>query len=688
MKRLWPRLPAVRRRTSAQVEGGQTLETRILPSGNVSVRVSGQALVIDGDSGDNEVSLVVDGGMLVVRGLNATTINGLDEDFIVSDDGATFVGRVLVRLGRGDDTFAVGDGVVIHGQLKIHDFFGNDRIAIDAAQINGGLQINTFYGNDRIRLNGTKISGETSIKTGFGDDLVVLDNVTTTAFFRVSMGPGEDGLVTDGNTFGNKFVTRLGRGEDSASFDSDAVQGSWIVRTGRGDDAVRATNMLINGSTLLRSTVGNDNFQFVGTNQLTGRLIARLGAGEDNLEFSEDTETFGGVSARGVEGDVADEPIYASRFDAATFGLIARADTLRASIDGPLTLVLDEIEGTTLSNGVLLTRNQQFIITGKTHANAVVSLDVDNDGFDDGTVIANNDGEFSLSVTLLSNAVSAGIQTVRVRSTFAGTTVNQERRIDLVEGTVVQFATTLGNYDVELFNTAAPATVANFLNYLARYADSIIHRSEKTAGDLPFVIQGGGFVNPPDVVPIAVDAPVVNEFNAANSNIRGTLAMALPSNNIDGGTSQWFVNTGNNASLDSGKYTVFGKVLGDGMTVVDSIHALTSYNLIGPTGETALANVPLRNYTPYTEMLAGTASVTAGSATVTGVGTNFLTDLRIGEAVKIGELVGVVAAITDDATFTLAIASGITVSGETVRKNGLPAEASYVTLSSVATRTI
>ena len=38
---------------------------------------------------------------------------------------------------------------------------------------------------------------------------------------------------------------------------------------------------------------------------------------------------------------------------------------------------------------------------------------------------------------------------------------------------------------VELLNSAAPLTVANFLNYLSRYSDSIIHRSERTAGNLP-----------------------------------------------------------------------------------------------------------------------------------------------------------------------------------------------------------
>lgn len=681
--------PAPRRRARLSHPRAQVLETRVLPAGNVTVRISGDSLIINGNAEDNEVSLIVEDGNLVVRGLNDTTINGEEDDFIVAEDSETFEGRVAVKLGAGDDSFAVGDDVVINGRLAITDFFGNDRISIDAATINGGLTVFTFFGDDSVRLNGTQVSGKTRIFTGFGDDLVVIDGITSTGFFKMSLGPGDDGVDTDGNTFEGKFITKLGFGADDANFDGDSVDESWVVRSRGGDDAVRGTNMTVEGSTLFRSSGGDDNFFLDDTNVLTGRLIARLGRGDDNLEISDDTETTGGVTEKGIEGDETTDSVYTGRFEATTIGLLARADALRAAIDGALALTLNTIAGTTQSNGVLLTRNQQLTITGTTHADAVVSMDVDNDGqFDDGTVIANNNGTFSINATLLNNATSPGTQTVKFRSTFGGSTANAERKIDVVTGTVVRFATTLGNYDIELLNSAAPATVANFLNYMVRYADSIIHRSEKTAGNLPFVIQGGGFVNPPDVVPIATDAPVANEFNAANSNVRGTLAMALPTGNINGGTSQWFVNTGNNASLDSGKYTVFGKVLGDGMTVVDSIHALTSHNLIGPTGETALANVPLRNYTPFTETLVGVASVTGGSTTVAGVGTTFLTDLVVGEAVKIGAVEGIVASITNNTTFTLAVAAGTTVSGTPVKKNALPAEASYVTLSSVATLTV
>jgi cyclophilin family peptidyl-prolyl cis-trans isomerase len=674
-----------RRRRTATPQTPETLEARILPAGNVKVYLRPDRLVINGDGEGNSVSIIVHNGNLVVRGLNDTTINGLTNDFVVVQGDERFDGRVFMDLRAGDDTYAIGDDVHIHGRLLIDDFLGNDRVAIDAAKVDGGLGVFTYYGDDSIRLNGTSIHGSTYLYTSFGDDLVVLDSVTASALFRVAMGQGDDGVDTDGNTFDNRFIVRMGRGTDDANFDGDRIEDGWIVRSKGGDDAVRGQNMVIEGFTFFRSTGGDDNFFLTGENVLTGRLIAWFGVGDDNLELSDDTETTGGVTQRNVEGDETDDAVYTGRFDAANNGLLARADALRAAIDGQLTLTLNPVANTTQSNGVLLTKQQQVTITGTTHADAVVTIDVDNDGFDDGTVVANNDGTFQVNATLLANSVSAGTQTVKVRSTFAGGSTNKELKLDVVQGTVVRVATTQGNFDIELLNSDAPITVANFLNYLSRYADSIIHRSERTGNNQPFVIQGGGFADPPDVVPVATDAPIANEFKAANSNVRGTIAMALPGNNINGGTSQWFINTGNNSALDSGKYTVFGKVLGDGMTVVDAIHALTSYNLVGPTGETALANVPLKNYTPFTEMLIGTATTTSGSKTVTGAGTTFLTDLRVGEAVKIGDVTGVVESIVSDTQFTLAIAATTTASGGSVKKNALPAEASFVTLSSVST---
>ena len=141
--------------------------------------------------------------------------------------------------------------------------------------------------------------------------------------------------------------------------------------------------------------------------------------------------------------------------------------------------------------------------------------------------------------------------------------------------TVVTIETVLGSFELELLSDDAPLTVANFLNYVDRgdYDGSFFHRSVPG-----FVIQGGGFSYNPatqTAEDVPADAPVLNEFGV--SNTRGTVAMAKVGNDPNSATNQWFVNIGNNsANLDNqnGGFTVFARVLGDGMVVVDEINAL------------------------------------------------------------------------------------------------------------------
>ena len=163
--------------------------------------------------------------------------------------------------------------------------------------------------------------------------------------------------------------------------------------------------------------------------------------------------------------------------------------------------------------------------------------------------------------------------------------------VSVQANTIVRVSTTFGDYSLELFDTATPVTVQNFLNYVNRgaYNGSYFHRLERN-----FVLQGGAyrFVTPGGIATIPTDPPIVNEFR--ESNVRGTVAMAKVAGNPDSATSQWFVNlTDNSANLDAqnGGFTVFGRVLGDGMVVLDRINALDVYNLTG----TLQNSLPLYN---------------------------------------------------------------------------------------------
>lgn len=157
------------------------------------------------------------------------------------------------------------------------------------------------------------------------------------------------------------------------------------------------------------------------------------------------------------------------------------------------------------------------------------------------------------------------------------------------------------NYvDIELFDTAAPITVENFLRYVngGHYDNTIIHRSMDA-----FVVQGGGFTpvvqqgTVTSLDPIVNFGPIQNEFSPTRSNVAGTIAMAKVAGDPNSATNQWFFNVGDNsANLDSqnGGFTVFGRVLGNGMELINAINNLTTYNLASEYGG-AFTDVPLFN---------------------------------------------------------------------------------------------
>lgn len=139
---------------------------------------------------------------------------------------------------------------------------------------------------------------------------------------------------------------------------------------------------------------------------------------------------------------------------------------------------------------------------------------------------------------------------------------------------VVEMRTSLGTITLELYPDKAPKTVDNFLSYVRRgfYDGTIFHRVVPG-----FVIQGGGFT--PDMTKKETEPPIENEADNGLRNLRGTICMAR-TNDPHSATSQFFINTRDNAPLDFRErslrgwgYAVFGKIV-EGMEVVDEIEGV------------------------------------------------------------------------------------------------------------------
>ncbi|HZZ27328.1 MAG TPA: peptidylprolyl isomerase [Pirellulales bacterium] len=159
-------------------------------------------------------------------------------------------------------------------------------------------------------------------------------------------------------------------------------------------------------------------------------------------------------------------------------------------------------------------------------------------------------------------------------SNYGGVTPSKsvpERRL-LNLHPMVLMRTSAGEFTVELDAEHAPLTVDNFLSYVqtGQYDGTIFHQVYDN-----FIVLGGGY--DPNFTQRPTQPPLRNEAHNGLKNRRGTIAMARQLDSIDSATCQFFINLGNNTTLDfSGSepeqygYCVFGKVI-KGMEVIDQI---------------------------------------------------------------------------------------------------------------------
>ena len=136
---------------------------------------------------------------------------------------------------------------------------------------------------------------------------------------------------------------------------------------------------------------------------------------------------------------------------------------------------------------------------------------------------------------------------------------------------MIKLQTSLGTITLELDHERAPATAANFVEYVKEgfYDGTLFHRVIPN-----FMIQGGGLL--PDMSEKRTHAPIQNEADNGLKNRTGTIAMARTSD-PHSASSQFFINLKDNDFLDFRSstgpgwgYCVFGRVT-EGMEVVQAI---------------------------------------------------------------------------------------------------------------------
>jgi peptidyl-prolyl cis-trans isomerase A (cyclophilin A) len=181
----------------------------------------------------------------------------------------------------------------------------------------------------------------------------------------------------------------------------------------------------------------------------------------------------------------------------------------------------------------------------------------------------------------------------------------------------VKFATTAGDFVVEVYPDKAPKTVENFLQYVKdkHYDGTIFHRVIDN-----FMVQGGGFDAKYAQKPTR--APVAHEGREALNrggpkNVIGTLAMAR-TNDPNSASAQFFINVKDNAYLDP-------VVIPPGDPVPKFEYQGRVYE---NTPRASLLNAPqLFGYTVFGRVVSGMEIVNQIKATPTGAGGPFPSDV-------------------------------------------------------------
>lgn len=181
----------------------------------------------------------------------------------------------------------------------------------------------------------------------------------------------------------------------------------------------------------------------------------------------------------------------------------------------------------------------------------------------------------------------------------------------------VKFATSAGDFVVEVYPDKAPKTVENFLQYVKdkHYDGTVFHRVIDN-----FMVQGGGFDKTYTQKPTR--APVAHEGREALAkggprNEVGTLAMARTAD-PNSATAQFFINVKYNAFLDP--------------TVIPPGDPVPKFEYQGRVYENTpraqLVNAPqLFGYTVFGKVVSGMDVVNKIKSTPTGPGGPFPTDV-------------------------------------------------------------
>lgn len=231
-----------RRVRPARLMRMQSLESRSVLNGDVSVDIYGGNLHIRGDGAANKIEITrTAANEYTITALDTTTtINGDDGPVVFSnvnrgifawlDDGAD---EISFTGDAADDPFRV------FGTLFIDGGSGNDIISFTNTAVARDLIVLGGSGNDQILAPGDVLTdGDDTSGGGAGDDFGV--RVTGVAVL-LGLG-GNDQIAIDESRFSSLLVIDSGTGDDRILLRDSDMQGHTVISGGLGFDRYSHTN--------------------------------------------------------------------------------------------------------------------------------------------------------------------------------------------------------------------------------------------------------------------------------------------------------------------------------------------------------------------------------------------------------------------------------------------------------------
>ncbi|WP_158521028.1 peptidylprolyl isomerase [Fuerstiella marisgermanici] len=642
-------------------------------------------------------SLLVDGlssiDVVIPAGQTSITIDveGVEEDI---DDGDVSVGVIATATGfvDGSDTIVVTD---------------DDSPALSVT-FPSGSSVSEDGGADAITAtisrNTTDTSAALSVALSYSGDARLTGDST------VTIPAGASSVNVQFDTIDNNIVDQPANGTATVTGTAAGFTAVTINITVTNDDA--ASIQLSPASFSVQENAGAAAITVSRTDSSAAESISLAYSNASLITGPATVDFAAGETSKSVALTVIDNDLYADNAGVT----VTASGTNHADVTTSIAVINDEVLSLTTnissntteqSVGALLTRQETFTVTGVTAPGATVQGD--NDGeldFNEATTTADANGNYSIDIPLTHDDDHYGLNAIQLRAVIASegvSTMSDVTNVHRAIGTVVRFTTnqdfdqdaanTPDFYDVELLDADAPITVANFLSYTTDTATGTERFDNLLAQRLDdnFIVQAGRYnVTGQSITEVDRDADndgssdtIQNEFLTANSNLRGTLSMALPANTPNGGSSEWFINIVDNAFLDNAQHTVFGRVIADGMDVVDAINLLPVLDITAPSGQGALGETPFASLPLSDSPLAGTIAIAAGSSLAVGTGTQFTTQLSVGDYISLGNTIVRVDSIASDTQLTLGFQSSANQSNLSYSLYSTPENDDYVIFTDI-----